>query len=69
MAVVEEAERAAAAVGAIDGAAERAGQQRRFVLRPGAVLAEHDQQAAAALDEPLQRAAGQPPAETACRSG
>ena len=57
MAVIEVAERAAAAGRAIDGRAQAAGQQIRFALRPRRVLAHHDQQAAAALDEPLEHAA------------
>ena len=58
MTAIDEAERAAAAVGTIHNPAERTGEERRIVLRPRGMLAEHHQQAAALFHEPLQRPAG-----------
>ena len=47
MAVIEEAERGAMAVGAVHGGAEFSRQERQVAGRPCAVLAEYHQQAVA----------------------
>ena len=52
--VVEKADRSAAPDRAIDGRAQGAREQARIARRPTAVLAEHHEQAAAALDEAPQ---------------
>src|SRR5881409_2745393 len=58
MAVIEEAKRRAAPARWIDDAAELARQEPGFRGGPRAVLAEYDEQAAAALHEAIQDAVG-----------